>query len=84
MVVYWIGAVYGLTQMQTDLSVQKLAMPNCHIVDFKNRYDDTIQVSVVFTYVFQIYIFQEMQNDDTLFVTRATSQTPPKWSVWNP
>ncbi|TKR60769.1 hypothetical protein L596_027964 [Steinernema carpocapsae] len=23
-------------------------------------------------------------NDDTLFVTRATSQTPPKWSVWNP
>ncbi|KAK0410513.1 hypothetical protein QR680_005167 [Steinernema hermaphroditum] len=42
MLVYWIGAFYGITQLETDLSVQKLAMPNSHIVDFKNRYDDAI------------------------------------------
>lgn len=36
-------SAYGLSIVETDLSVQKLALPGSFIVAFKNRYDDMIK-----------------------------------------
>uniref|UniRef100_A0A7I4YYR3 SSD domain-containing protein n=1 Tax=Haemonchus contortus TaxID=6289 RepID=A0A7I4YYR3_HAECO len=43
LIVYWAFTYYGISIVQTDLSVQKLAPPDARIVQFKTRYDDIIR-----------------------------------------
>ncbi|GMT09974.1 hypothetical protein PFISCL1PPCAC_1271 [Pristionchus fissidentatus] len=43
LLVFWATAVYGIVNIQTDLSVQKLALPNSRLVHFKNEYDKSLK-----------------------------------------
>ncbi|KHJ94834.1 patched family protein [Oesophagostomum dentatum] len=44
LIVYWCITYYGISIVETDLSVQKLAPPEARIVKFKIRYDQAIKV----------------------------------------
>ncbi|KHJ86908.1 patched family protein, partial [Oesophagostomum dentatum] len=43
LIVYWCITYYGISIVETDLSVQKLAPPEARIVKFKIRYDQAIK-----------------------------------------
>ncbi|VDL84762.1 unnamed protein product [Nippostrongylus brasiliensis] len=45
LLVYWTFTYYGISTVETDLSVQKLAPKEARIVIFKERYDEVIKVS---------------------------------------
>jgi hypothetical protein len=50
---YWYGALSGLLSMKTDLSVQKLALPNSYIVKYKDAYEKAIADMQPLTIVIQ-------------------------------
>ncbi|KAK5972269.1 hypothetical protein GCK32_021467, partial [Trichostrongylus colubriformis] len=43
---YWTATYYGISIVETDLAVQKLAPADARIVQFKSRYDEVIRVRV--------------------------------------
>ncbi|KAK6049521.1 hypothetical protein COOONC_12974, partial [Cooperia oncophora] len=43
LVVYWTVTYYGISIIETDLSVQKLAPPDARIVQFKMHYEEVIK-----------------------------------------
>ncbi|EPB71711.1 patched family protein [Ancylostoma ceylanicum] len=49
--VYWAITYYGISIVETDLSVQKLAPPEARIVQFKIRYDEAIKDMQTFAIV---------------------------------
>ncbi|KAK6044348.1 hypothetical protein COOONC_18147 [Cooperia oncophora] len=44
LIVYWTVTYYGISTVETDLAVQKLAPPDARIVQFKTHYDEVIRV----------------------------------------
>ncbi|GMS79854.1 hypothetical protein PENTCL1PPCAC_2029 [Pristionchus entomophagus] len=44
LIVFWALSVYGIANIETDLSVQKLALPDSRLVQFKNEYDKSLKV----------------------------------------
>ncbi|KAK6757810.1 hypothetical protein RB195_015559 [Necator americanus] len=51
LIVYWSVTYYGISIVETDLSVQKLAPPDARIVKFKIRYDQAIKGMQTFAVV---------------------------------
>ncbi|ETN75506.1 patched family protein [Necator americanus] len=47
LIVYWSVTYYGISIVETDLSVQKLAPPDARIVKFKIRYDQAIKMLMI-------------------------------------
>ncbi|CAJ0588032.1 unnamed protein product [Cylicocyclus nassatus] len=51
LIAYWIITYYGISMVETDLSVQKLAPKDARIVKFKTRYDEAIKDMQTFVVV---------------------------------
>lgn len=56
--IFWWLSVYGVKHVETDLSVQKLALPESPIVSFKKTYDEALKVSVVLKYFYIVELFE--------------------------
>lgn len=62
LIVFWALSVYGIANIETDLSVQKLALPDSRLVEFKNEYDKSLKVRYSFLLTYSEYRFRRCKR----------------------